>query len=652
MYDERNKICRTPNTVHSSFEPEAETPPVAWIDEASPSSPVTPFDTYITMTPEAVEDTLAPLRWSILVANPQVPVKTEPFVIDRPVVVSSNPIAGGGKAIRYAGKLHDTFALQADEGHVVFMGDVEFIETKKNPGARIRALAEAMRKTDTPPYAIACGGDGSFVDSSTAAYTLAKEGWHVRPIPYMGGTAGDMRRELGVPPQAKHMSRFLTTAVPVELDVVTARFNGGEPQLVLHSQGNGVSGEVFLAAESRRTATGKISIPTYLRGMVGGVWKAKTFYVRVDGGKPIAVGEVITLANSTSIGGVTYVPLPERGGQILLVPVNPKLPGPLRLTPGLGPFFDAFRRGIRYALGDQTVIAPGSKLALLDDTRMIPVMPGTKHTLEFVDANGQPKPVTSVINGDPIQNVQKVVIEGTGETIRTLATKDSAIMVRRGLASPTTILGTAASKVRTMGATTMRGATRAAPLSLIVIHEVIRDLAGFHTETQTQIDTMHFGGLMTGSIFVAARYGSMPFIVQMARISPFPIVGDAVGRGISNAVGNELGIDALTDGHDANKWVGFSSGLAALIAGDKLLGAELAKAIDKSVMDFLVRTIGGAGAKVEGWLASAVRLLRGMPAPMLMLIIIDQGVIDCYMTPSSDEDMNAPLGCVGHRQVL
>lgn len=355
-----------------------------------------------------------------------------PDITDRPVVVVSNPVAGNGRGQRYAHQIVD--ALEGGGA------EISWEITQGDAAHRVDRLIDAIGRFSPAqtPIVIVCGGDGTAAEVCQAIYAVQTDEFRPTLVPGPGGTAGDMRRELGVPRSPAGMLRFFSSAVPVDLDVVMASNDGGPERLVLHSLGNGVSGAFFTEVEKMRQATGRTSIPTYLRALAGGVASAEIFYVRIDGGSPLPVGEVFTGVNATSMGAVTRIPLPMGGARVHAIPLDPDLFGVFQITPGLPPLLDAFWRGALYLLGDQRSIAPGERVGHLPPDHLRDVAAGESVMLEFFDAEGRPKPVLGIANGDTTGPASNVVIRHTGETISALAAADSAYRVRRGHVGPST----------------------------------------------------------------------------------------------------------------------------------------------------------------------------------------------------------------------
>lgn len=356
-----------------------------------------------------------------------------PGIAGRQVIVVSNPVAGNGRGLRYAHRLVD--ALKEDGA------DISWEITRQNPGVRVQGIIDVLRRSDPEraPTVIVCAGDGTDADVCKAVRAVQTDEFRPLLVPGPGGTAGDLRRELGVPASPAGMLRFLSTAVPADLEVVTASVDGGPEIPVVHSLGFGVSGAFFTAVAQRREATGRASIPIYLRALASGVASAELFFVSIDGAPPLPVGEVFTGVNSTSMGAVTRIPLPAGGARVHAIPLNPNWWGVFQVAPGLPPLLDAFRRGALYMMGDRTVISPGEAISRLSADHMRDVAAGESVRLDFLDADGAPRQVLGVANGDPTGPASTAVIRHTGETISTLASRDSAYRIRRGLVRPTTL---------------------------------------------------------------------------------------------------------------------------------------------------------------------------------------------------------------------
>lgn len=415
------------------------------------------------LTPGFVESHTPQLLLDALAFCSLKPRPRYPLVIDNPLIAVTNPIAGGGKGMFYAAQFIVETARMSNKGKLSIVADPKLLTLPSDPADRKKKIIDAIKEhtSSNPPLFIVFAGDGTFGEVASGSLEAKRDRYPSIVVAAPGGNANDMMIELDVPRRFRWIIQFLTTAQKIDLDVITARFNGDSPMLLIHSQGNGVSGVVFSKVARQRTSSGHISIQAYLHGLVDGIWNAKTFYVRINGGEPLATGEVLTLANSTGLGRVTRTPIPRRGGRLHILPVNPGLPGPLRLMPGLPPIADVFVKSALYSLGKRSVIDPDSNIHFLSAERMFDIGPRTKLHLEFFDERDRPTSVTSVLNGDPMEGIHSVDIEGTDETIQTLASANAPIMLRRGMGV------FAESELAAMNTGTPPGITTAAPMAMI-----------------------------------------------------------------------------------------------------------------------------------------------------------------------------------------
>ena len=585
-----------------------------------------------------LSDLLASARGGIFLAHPEAPKPSGPFVIDNSVIIISNPKAGSGKAARAKGQIITVMEQMEGRGELVMNGeDTDFLKTKADPRARVLAILDAIKKSDPsrPPIIVVLGGDGTFADVAEAVLRSSEEGFRPILVPGPGGTAGDMRIELGVPRDPRLIPEFLATAKPVELSVVTVKLDGGEERLVVHSQGNGVSGAVFDEVQNIRSATGRISVMTYVRGLVKGIAGTDTFYVKVNGGEPIAVGEVLALSNSTSIGSVARVPLPPMGGCVHAIPVIADMPGPMRLIPGVMPVLDVARRGSQFMLGDQRVVAPGERIGFLDARRIFPLTPGGSVTLDFVDKDGSPRAIPGILNGDPTKAASSVVIECKKQTIASLAAPDSGIMVRRGLAAPRSLgesFGLAFS-----GLADRFG--MASSVATIAGYEVWKDVAGLSQQEARAADAAMFAGIFTFDSIAAWRYGATPFLAEMPLVAPPFAIGSELAAAGADALSKETGVKALGRGSAGGRIAGLAGGTAATYGAIKLVGADVWSASASAINVFLVRALGGAGEFVESFVAGAARL-AGSLRPMFPIIMLP-GIMES-MPPAKDDPRSIP----------
>ena len=361
-----------------------------------------------------------------------------PIVIDTDIIVVSNPVAGNGKARDYVTRLSQAIGSMVVEGRLRINGGISYLITEADPARRVSAIADAIMTSPSPnpPYVIAVGGDGTFADTGAGALLAAREGARSVIVPTNAGTACDMRRELGVPRSPEKLFTFIAKALPIKLSAISIRMDGGPERILLHSMGIGVSGAVFHEVERIVREGGRSSISAYLKGLARGVVQTKPFFASVDGSPRVAVGEVLTLSNSTSVGGVTRVPLPADGGRIHLIPVDARREGVARLEKGVTALADVFGRGLSYMMGDQRVIAPGEEIPILSAGFTTDVMPGDAREVELTDASGRPARVKAVLNGDAMGDVSRITVANGGESIDSLASFDSGILVRKGEVFP------------------------------------------------------------------------------------------------------------------------------------------------------------------------------------------------------------------------
>ena len=350
------------------------------------------------------------------------------------LIVVSNPMAGNGRSAAYCERLAASIRTGPGEGHPLVLGKVDWITTRAERGERIGAIAEAIRQfgPGARNIVVAVGGDGTFADAAEAALRLGALACGTAIVPTSAGTACDLRRELGVPRDPSLMTRFIATAERIELSAMSVHFGGGsERRLLIHSLGCGVSGAFFSEVEEGRRRTGRSSIPLYMQGLIRGVFKTEPFFASVDGAVPIAVGEVLTLSNSTGIGGVARIPLPAHSSRMHLIPVDPDAAFPGNIARGTAALADVFGRGVLYLFGNTRVIGGDARIGALSGPLTLDLREGERHTVEFFDRGGRPKAVPSILNGDTIGAITGFTVEGRGETVTTLAAVGADILIRR-----------------------------------------------------------------------------------------------------------------------------------------------------------------------------------------------------------------------------
>lgn len=573
---------------------------------------VTPVNRNINNRSEWVSDFTGlgdAVTYGVLAHRPP-PAKIKlPMVIDGSLIIIYNPVAGSGKAGRYFDRLHGVIGEMLSTKKLVVKGDVVYLRTRDNPGARAASIIRQLSTSERPPTVVAVGGDGTSAEVAEALWRASREGSRYLLIAGPGGTAGDMRYELGVPSNPKKFPQFLAEASRVEIPVITASMDAGSERLVIHSQGAGVSGVAFDVIQKLRSGGKRVSVFDYIRGLVGPILDTETFYIKVNGGNPLPVGEVIMLTGSTSIGGVTRIPLPVGGGRLHAIEVYPGVEGPVRLIPGLKVAADAFRRGGLFMLGGEGVIAPGSVLCNFPKDRSFDIGPGdSPMVVEFVDSAGQPKPIKSILNGDPYPGeVSRVTFRATGETVSVLAAPHSGIMIRKGLTAPSTVTDKFASVVGRIGG---RSAA-VAPVALIAGVEVYKDSINMTEDERSFVDSVVMAELVAVDAFAVSAYGALPYVSsEMPLIIPPFLLGEHIATGASDYLGRSLGANSLRHGKIANRLVGIGGGFGASYGVMKYFGAEVWHASVSRINYGVVRYIGGAGAATEGFIQSFFNFLK------------------------------------------
>jgi diacylglycerol kinase family enzyme len=354
--------------------------------------------------------------------------------INSNLIIVSNPVSGNGRAAAYVRGLEASIRAGWRGAAPRILGTIDRIATQADREERISEIADALLRcgTSRQNIIISVGGDGTFGDASEASLRARFMGIASIVVPAPAGVACDVSRELGVPKDSELLLSFIATARRIELSAMTVFFGDeAEQRLLMHSLGCGVSGAFFAAVEADRRRTGHVTIPDYLRGLVKGVRETEPFLVSVDEDAPVTVGEVLTLTNSTGIGGVTRVPLPPLAGRLHRIPVDGNREGFGRVEQGVAALADVFGRGMRYLLGDARVIDPQESIAALAGLTL-DLNEGERHSVRFFDRAGNPKPVPAVLNGDPIGRIPGFIIEDRGECLTTFAAPGAAIMIRRG----------------------------------------------------------------------------------------------------------------------------------------------------------------------------------------------------------------------------
>ena len=592
-------------------------------------------------------------RFSPLLANPKYPQMANPIIITRPIFVIYNPVAGGGKPRKYVEQLQKEIGKMPIDKQP----KVHILQTLEDPKARITTIVkyiESAVKQEAGkgnPLIISFGGDKTCENATEVALRLKAKNIDPDVVYGRGGTAGDVSKEMGMPRKVGKLLRAIPKATKIKLNIIKSQINGKGPYLIiLHSQGNGYSGAFFSGVEdAAKEPKGKTlgvrakalfrpgpysqevaslakipmgkSIPAYLQGLFKGLSSAETFYVSVNGGKPMPVAEVLTLATSTRVGSVAIAPLPLYAGQMHAIPVDPSIKGFGRLKPGLKVLGESLLRGAKYSLGDQSVLIP-TRVASLPADRIFEIHPETTLNLKFFDAKGNPKAVKGVINGDAIKGIKSVQIKGTNKTVNVLATKDSAIMVRRSMAISKTLYTRLTASVDK----TLNSMGFSTGLILIGAFEIYKDAMGFTPEQNASADRNMLVGAVLADAFTVNVYGAPSFFMQAPYIMPFFVSGQVITSEMVNKVAEDNGVQAFKSDRAANTISGLLGGALTSYAAIRWIRPEVIEAGGKSVNDFLVRNVSRegavkAGVAIRNFATSTARFM-GAIKPMVPVIIV------------------------------
>ncbi|MFH1653728.1 MAG: diacylglycerol kinase family protein [Pseudomonadota bacterium] len=355
-------------------------------------------------------------------------VYAESLLVNHPLCFVVNPRAGKGKCQRFANELEDVFRMFSHSR--VLPKPVRFLETNRDPSLRVKLLADAIAREGNP-ILVGLGGDGTTAILAEAHLKAKELGHPSIVIPGGGGTAGDMRRELGAPNwkgdaelYARSLLKFLSVAKPIELNAFEAACCD-QTRTIIHSLGLGFSGGLFDTVDKIRDDN-LIGVPTYLKALFLRLFQTSSFYVSINDSSPLKAAEVLMLANSTIIGSVATLPLKANTARVHVVPADASL----LLTTGVAPLVETLFRSLFYFMGFTQAINPNSELSLLSHDRMFDIGRGESLSLKFLNNLGERTFVKGISNGDPIRaDIDSMEISWKN-TVNSLALPGSRFMYR------------------------------------------------------------------------------------------------------------------------------------------------------------------------------------------------------------------------------
>ena len=379
------------------------------------------------------------------------PIRAGCSVVNGPVLLVFNEVAGNGRARKRADEIKSIFIERLDKHERVLPGNiymghpVECLATVRDPEQRVAKIADAIvqlrnQVLGTRVHAISIGGDRTTCDVFDAVNRARRshQSFSVVATAYKAGIANDISQFLGTPTNPNELPLFLSLAPDIPLYGFSILYDGNRAGRSYHAASFGVSGAIWGEVENARKRVhnalvqpdnghaAKVSIIDYVQSLTQKILTAPSFYVRANGGIPVRVGEVIVASDIASLGGVTRLSLPEQGVRIFLV--NPPPYGVLQVAEVL------LKGGLAHA-GFQRINMPGRPF-LIPYARQIDLAPGERAMLEFVNKDGRPVEIEGTLNGDYQPSTHRVTIEADKRTIPVLVGRSSDMSVRLGLAEP------------------------------------------------------------------------------------------------------------------------------------------------------------------------------------------------------------------------
>jgi diacylglycerol kinase family enzyme len=265
-----------------------------------------------------------------------------PPVLERPVVIAFNPIAGAGRAARLAGELAD--ALRQ-------LGLAAELAPSRTPGDVTRLAAEHESRCRCLAVV---GGDGTAREAADGLTHLAT------PLAILpSGTANVLAEELGLGPDPRRLAQLIAADSVRLFDVFEAHAAGEPPRRGMLFAAAGFDADVvrrFSRWRSERLAAGAAPSPlgkaAYARPLVEALaaWRPLPLEIELDGaplrGGPFAwaivtntrhFGGLFTLGPSIdpADGQLDLVALPASGLGNLLLAMATAFAGRLDLCPGV-----------------------------------------------------------------------------------------------------------------------------------------------------------------------------------------------------------------------------------------------------------------------------------------------------------------------------
>lgn len=379
------------------------------------------------------------------------PIRAGRSIVNGPVLLVSNEVAGNGRARKRADEIQGVFIDRFGKQKRalpdnIYMGhSVECLATARDPEQRVAEIGDAIvrlggQAPGTRVHAISIGGDRTTCDVFDAVNRASRlhQSFSVVAAAYKAGIANDISQFLGTPTNPSDLPLFLSLAPDIPLYGFSVLYDGNRTERSYHAASFGVSGAIWGEVENARKRVhnalvqpdnghaAKVSIIDYVRSLTQKILTAPSFYVRVNGSIPVRVGEVIVASDIASLGGVTRLSLSEQGVRSFLV--NPPPYGVLQVAEVL------FKGGLAHA-GFQRINMPGRPF-MIPYARQIDLAPGERATLEFVNKDGGPVKIEGTLNGDYQPSTHRVTIEADKQTTPVLVGRSSDMSARLGLAKP------------------------------------------------------------------------------------------------------------------------------------------------------------------------------------------------------------------------
>lgn len=348
------------------------------------------------------------------------------------ITIVHNPAAGSNRRGKFAFELARSINDARTNGALHMGKPIKMLETCADRSTRIASLAESFSASGREGlnYVLVVGGDGTFADAITAA---AKSSMAHRTvvIPMKGGTANDFGRTSGAPSDPKRIIDFIRDGKILPLDVAEISINGEtQESYLVHTLTTGASGRLFVKMEKGRgSRSGPFKNLFYLPGFFREIFTSNFFNAQLKN-EVIPALEIVVLG-CNSLGGVSSVPLPPEGFELVVPGGNPSGFGFLKY-PFLATMAEVAMRKLMGSMGLSELALSGG-LMMIDKRLVKHFSEGENFEIDLAGIDGQPTAgIHTLLNGDIIHtDTRKIEVRPLGKLALTMAAPHSDLAIRK-----------------------------------------------------------------------------------------------------------------------------------------------------------------------------------------------------------------------------